>query len=259
MQHKFYKYQGAGNDFIIFDNRNNIFPINQPELYNKLCDRRFGIGADGVMLLENVDSYDFKMVYFNADGNESTMCGNGGRCLVRFAEDLKIKSDECTFLAVDGPHYAKISESTIELQMIDVNNWETNEDYLTIFTGSPHYIKWVNELDKIDVYKEGKAIRYNSTFNKEGINVNFLEWDGLKLHVRTYERGVEDETLSCGTGVTAAAIAYSIKNNLNGELEVPISTKGGELKVRFKKSGQSITEVFLIGPAVKVFEGFIEI
>lgn len=259
MQFKFYKYQGAGNDFILIDNRLKLFPENNPLLYNKLCDRRFGIGADGIMLLENLEGYDFKMVYFNSDGNESSMCGNGGRCLVRFAEELNIANKECRFLAVDGPHYAKISANNIQLEMIDVNGWQQIGDDITLETGSPHYIKWVNDLYNIDVFQNGKAIRYNDTFKQKGINVNFLEWKNNTLHVRTYERGVEDETLSCGTGVTAASMAYAIKENLDGEISVPIETKGGSLEVRFKKLNNSFTQVYLIGPAVKVFEGNINI
>lgn len=259
MQFKFYKYQGAGNDFILFDNRNKQFPTNNAELYNKLCDRRFGIGADGIMLLENVDKFDFKMLYYNADGNESTMCGNGGRCLVRFAEDLNIIQSECHFLAVDGPHYAKISENVIELGMIEVNSWNTDGDDITLNTGSPHYVKWVEDIHHIDVYNQGRTIRYNETYKQNGINVNFLEWLKDVLYVRTYERGVEDETLSCGTGVTAAAMAYAIKNNLYGDISVPINTKGGNLSVRFNRMEQNFSNVYLVGPAVKVFEGQIEI
>ncbi len=259
MQFKFYKYQGAGNDFILFDNRNKQFPVNNTELYNKLCDRRFGIGADGIMLLENIDNLDFKMLYYNADGNESSMCGNGGRCLVRFAEDLKMIHSECHFLAVDGTHYAKISENLIELGMIDVNSWNMDGDDITLNTGSPHYIKWVDNVEEVDVFNEGRNIRYNSTYKQDGINVNFLEWSNNALYVRTYERGVEDETLSCGTGVTAAAMAYAIKNNLQGNVSVPINTKGGNLEVRFNRTEQLFSNVFLIGPAVKVFEGSIEI
>jgi len=259
MEFKFYKYQGAGNDFILIDNRLKLFPENNPTLYNKLCDRRFGIGADGIMLLENLEGYDFKMVYFNSDGNESSMCGNGGRCLVRFAEELNISKNECRFLAVDGPHYAKISEQTIQLEMIDVDGYQTFGNDITLQTGSPHYIQWVSNVYNMDVYSMGREIRYNNEFKTVGINVNFLEWKDNSLHVRTYERGVEDETLSCGTGVTAAAMAYAIKENLNGDIKVPITTKGGQLEVWFHKANNKFTKVFLIGPAIKVFEGNINI
>lgn len=259
MEYTFYKYQGAGNDFILIDNREKSFPVNDIQLYKQLCDRRFGIGADGLMLLENEAGYDFKMVYFNSDGRESSMCGNGGRCIVRFAEYLGIVKSECRFLAVDGAHYAKISDNTIELQMINVSNWKAlNSDY-EIYTGSPHYIKWVNELNSLDVYNEGRNIRYNEVYKTEGINVNFVEETSTGINVRTYERGVEDETLSCGTGVTACAMAFAIKHNRNGQQFVDINTPGGRLKVQFNIDSNGFTNVFLIGPAEKVFQGEINV
>jgi diaminopimelate epimerase len=259
MEYTFYKYQGAGNDFILIDNREKTFPVNDIQLYKQLCDRRFGIGADGLMLLENEPGYDFKMVYFNSDGRESSMCGNGGRCIVRFAEYLGIVKSECRFLAVDGQHYAKISDKTIELQMIDVSNWKLlNTDY-EIYTGSPHYIKWVNELSKLDVFSEGRNIRYNNVYNADGINVNFIEETLNGINVRTYERGVEDETLSCGTGVTACAMAFALKHNRTGEQSVDINTPGGKLKVQFNIDSNGFNHVFLIGPAEKVFQGLINV
>lgn len=259
MEYTFYKYQGAGNDFILIDNREKTFPENDIQLYKQLCDRRFGIGADGLMLLENEPGYDFIMVYFNSDGRESSMCGNGGRCIVRFAEYLGIVKSECRFLAVDGQHYAKISDKTIELQMIDVSNWKLlNTDY-EIYTGSPHYIKWVNELSKLDVFTEGRNIRYNNVYNADGINVNFIEETLNGINVRTYERGVEDETLSCGTGVTACAMAFALKHNRTGEQSVDINTPGGKLKVQFNIDSNGFNHVFLIGPAEKVFQGQINV
>jgi diaminopimelate epimerase len=259
MEYTFYKYQGAGNDFILIDNREKTFPVNDIQLYKQLCDRRFGIGADGLMLLENEPGYDFKMVYFNSDGRESSMCGNGGRCIVRFAEYLGIVKSECRFLAVDGQHYAKISDKTIELQMIDVSNWKLlNTDY-EIYTGSPHYIKWVNELSKLDVFTEGRNIRYNNVYNADGINVNFIEETLNGINVRTYERGVEDETLSCGTGVTACAMAFALKHNRTGEQSVDINTPGGKLKVQFNIDSNGFNHVFLIGPAERVFQGQINV
>ncbi len=259
MEYTFFKYQGAGNDFILIDNREKTFPVNDIQLYKQLCDRRFGIGADGLMLLENEPGYDFKMVYFNSDGRESSMCGNGGRCIVRFAEYLGIVKSECRFLAVDGQHYAKISDKTIELQMIDVSNWKLlNTDY-EIYTGSPHYIKWVNELSKFDVFTEGRNIRYNNVYNADGINVNFIEETLNGINVRTYERGVEDETLSCGTGVTACAMAFALKHNRTGEQSVDINTPGGKLKVQFNIDSNGFNHVFLIGPAEKVFQGLINV
>lgn len=259
MEYTFYKYQGAGNDFILIDNRDKSFPTNNVELYKQLCDRRFGIGADGLMLLENEAGYDFKMVYFNSDGRESSMCGNGGRCIVRFAEHLGIVKSECRFLAVDGEHYAKISDKTIELQMIDVKSWNTNDGDFEIHTGSPHYIRWVNDLAALDVYNNGRAIRFNDHYNKEGINVNFVQESTKAINVRTYERGVEDETLSCGTGVTACAMAYAIKHQLEGQQKVNIITPGGNLEVSFKKDENGFQQVFLIGPAEKVFQGQINV
>ena len=259
MEYTFFKYQGAGNDFILIDNREKTFPVNDIQLYKQLCDRRFGIGADGLMLLENEPGYDFKMVYFNSDGRESSMCGNGGRCIVRFAEYLGIVKSECRFLAVDGPHYAKISDKSIELQMIDVSNWKIlNSDY-EIHTGSPHYIRWVEELSKLDVYKEGRGIRYNNDYKVEGINVNFIEEAVNGINVRTYERGVENETLSCGTGVTGCAMAFALKHNRNGEQSVDINTPGGKLQVKFKLDSNRFEHVFLIGPAEKVFQGQINV
>lgn len=259
MKSKFFKYQGAGNDFILIDNRDNHFPKNDTQLYNKLCDRKFGIGADGLMLLESESGYDFKMVYFNSDGRESSMCGNGGRCIVRFAEALNLVKNECSFLAVDGPHYAKISENEIELEMIDVQDWKELEADLEIYTGSPHYIQWTKDLDTLNVYEKGKAIRYNGTYQEKGINVNFLEETGNGIKVRTYERGVENETLSCGTGVTAAAMSYAIKHQLKGDQEIQIETPGGKLKVKFHFDSNGFSNVFLIGPAKFVFEGEIDV
>lgn len=259
MEYTFYKYQGAGNDFILFDNRNLNFPKNNVNLYKQLCDRRFGVGADGLMLLENIDGYDFKMVYFNSDGRESSMCGNGGRCIVRFAEYLGIVKSECRFLAVDGMHYAKISEKTIELQMIDVSSWKVLGNDYEIHTGSPHYIRWVKELSKLDVYNEGRNIRYNEVYKNEGININFIEETVNGINVRTYERGVEDETLSCGTGVTACAMAYVLKHNQSGAQSVDINTPGGKLKVQFTLDSKGFEQVFLVGPAEKVFQGQINV
>ncbi len=255
MKYKFYKYQGTGNDFIIFDNRKATLSNNNDQLYNQLCNRKFGIGADGLMLLENTEGYDFKMVYYNADGSESTMCGNGGRCLVNFAKELGIVEKEAKFLAVDGPHYAKISDNQVELQMIDVRGVKKISDDYLLNTGSPHYVKFVENLNVFDIYNEGKKIRNSAAFVEEGVNVNFVEIQNETLFVRTYERGVEDETLSCGTGVTAAAIAYSFAKNLLGNQHINIKTLGGTLSVDFFRNDNVFESVFLNGPAEKVFEG----
>jgi len=258
MKIEFSKYQGTGNDFILIDNRNQIFdPANQT-LIEKLCDRKFGIGADGLMLLQRHLPYDFEMVYFNSDGRQSSMCGNGGRCIVKFAHDLKIIQNKCRFLAIDGEHDAIVNGEEISLKMNDVDSIEINNDNFYLNTGSPHYVKYVKELNNYQVFNEGKAIRYNDRFKSVGTNVNFIEWLDDHLFVRTYERGVEGETLSCGTGVTAAALAASIKQNLTGS--VKIKTLGGNLKIKFNRlSENKFNNIWLEGPATFVFKGEIEI
>lgn len=255
MKHQFYKYHGTGNDFIIIDNRHNVFDKNNTNLVAQWCDRRFGIGADGLILLEDHPTYDFKMVYYNSDGNISTMCGNGGRCITHFAQFLGIIADSAIFEAIDGKHYAKISDAGIELQMNAVHHITSHANHLVLNTGSPHFVTLVEGVDDVNVASEGSAIRYSDPFAKEGININFVEKvNGSRFKVRTYERGVEGETLSCGTGVTAAAIAM----DYIGETEknvVAIITKGGDLKVTFEKKGSGYDNIWLIGPAVQVFKG----
>lgn len=258
MKLHFYKYQGTGNDFVILDNRDGYFDASRTDIVKQVCDRRFGVGADGFMLLENTPGYDFKMVYYNADGNESTMCGNGGRCLVAFAHKMGVFEKETTFLAIDGGHEASIKEGIVYLKMIDVNEVEQNEQFSWLNTGSPHYVKFVNNINEFPVFEEGKAVRYNERFKAQGTNVNFLEKIGEnEIFVRTYERGVEDETYSCGTGVTAAAIVASY----NGfKSPVKIKTLGGNLSVAFEpKANGGFENVYLNGPAVLVFEGDIEV
>ncbi len=249
---KFYKFQGTGNDFIMIDNRDLIFPKNT-ETIARLCDRRFGIGGDGLILLENEKGYDFKMVYYNSDGNESTMCGNGGRCLVAFAYMLDIFEEQCRFIAIDGPHDASIDNGLVQLKMIDVDVVEDFEGNTVLNTGSPHFVQRVENLKDYEVFAKGKAIRNSEKFLKEGINVNFVEvLAENQLFVRTYERGVEDETYSCGTGVTASAISYLRNKNMN---EVKVKVLGGNLKVRLEKDGDSFKNIWLEGPAKLVFEG----
>lgn len=257
----FYKYQGAGNDFILVDNRDNSINHHNPKLIAHLCDRRFGIGGDGMMFLQNLEGYDFEMVYYNADGQPSSMCGNGGRCIVAFAKYLGIIDTETNFLAVDGPHYAKISESGdwVSLQMIDVDTVNRDADAYVLNTGSPHYITLAEDLKGKDVYTEGHAIRNNDTYRKEGININFVEPTTDGYFVRTYERGVEDETYACGTGVTAVALAMAKHNHQIGHINTPIKVLGGNLNIRFDYNGQKFSSIFLEGPAVKVFEGEVEI
>lgn len=261
MEISFLKYQGAGNDFILLDNRDRKYSSLNKNLIYKLCDRRFGIGADGLMLLENHPDFDFQMHYYNADGGLGSMCGNGGRCIVAFAHHLKIIDTETNFLAVDGPHYAKITQNPflVELQMIDVEEFRIDKDATILNTGSPHYILPVADLPSLNVYEKGRNIRYSDEFKAKGINVNFSEWKDNILHVRTYERGVEGETFACGTGVTAAAMAHALKHQLEGDIDTKISVLGGELNVKFKKTGNGFTNVFLIGPAELVFNGTINI
>jgi diaminopimelate epimerase len=254
----FFKYQGTGNDFIILDNRNWSFTALTTERVKALCDRRFGIGADGLMLLNPHTGYDFEMKYYNSDGRESSMCGNGGRCLVKFAYDMGITKSEYNFLAVDGPHLAEIDvDGIVSLKMKDVKAIEDYKGDFVLDTGSPHYVKMVTDVMEMDVYHKGMEIRYSSDFAKEGINVNFVEQKRSdEIIVRTYERGVEDETLSCGTGVTAAALA-SYHNEV-GYNYVKVITKGGKLTVRFdRKSDNSYENIWLCGPAVRVYQGTI--
>lgn len=260
MQLVFYKYQGTGNDFIILDNRNNSFHLNQSDIA-LLCHRRFGIGADGFMLLNNKEGYDFEMKYYNADGAEGSMCGNGGRCLTKFAYDVGIMKDKYHFIASDGPHEAIVTETGwVKLKMIDVNKINQLSAACTVNTGSPHYVQQVKNLEEMNVVSEGKKIRYNNEYKENGINVNFVEKlnDGA-LYVRTYERGVEDETYSCGTGVTAAALIMSMERN-NSHHMVTIKTKGGNLVVEFEKTGaESFQHIWLCGPAELVFKGTINV
>ncbi len=255
MEIRFNKYQGTGNDFVIIDNRDHHFPKNNIDLIHKLCDRRFGIGADGLILLENDDSTDFKMIYFNADGNESTMCGNGGRCIVAFAKKLGIITDKTTFTAIDGLHIATINDTLVSLQMIDVDTITNSKTHLFLNTGSPHHVKFVDSVSKIDVKTSGRNIRNGAPYFEEGTNVNFVEQiDKNSFKVRTYERGVEDETLSCGTGVTAVAIAANVAKK-SSENKIHLETLGGKLTVSFTKENETFKDVFLIGEATFVFDG----
>jgi diaminopimelate epimerase len=258
----FSKYQGAGNDFILIDQREKQWLHSHNEaLIAQLCDRRFGIGGDGLILLQSKPGFDFEMVYFNADGREGSMCGNGGRCIVAFAHHLGILQESTYFNAVDGPHEAKVSRPAwVELKMIDVAKVEKGETFYYLNTGSPHYIAFVEDVAKVDVVAAGRAIRYNERFKAVGTNVNFTEITPEGLHVATYERGVEDETLACGTGVTAAAIAFHLQKNGGwGQFEVPIRVKGGDLAVRFRATAQGFEDIWLCGPAEKVYAGEIMI
>ncbi len=258
MKLTFYKYQGTGNDFIMIDNRDLILSKNNTKLIEKLCDRKFGIGADGLICLENPvnEGEDFKMVYFNSDGNESSMCGNGGRCLVAFAKFLGVIENSASFSAIDGHHEAHVEDGIVSLKMQNVNEVKKQEDFLFLDTGSPHHVVFTEDIVIKDIKKEGAAIRYSDRYGQTGTNVNFVEARGEnRFAVRTYERGVEDETLSCGTGVTAVAIAASVAGLSNAE-KINLLVQGGELEVKFRETGNGKYEdVWLIGPAEQVFKG----
>ncbi len=257
----FYKYQGTGNDFIILDNRNWSYTALTTGLVKSLCDRRTGIGADGLLLLNMRSGYDFEMKYYNSDGREASLCGNGGRCLVKFAYDLGIHKNTYHFIAADGDHEAEIEDDGIvNLKMKNVDGIIDSHGDSILDTGSPHYVKFVSEIMDYDVFRKGMEIRYSPDFAKEGINVDFVEQRGPdEIVVRTYERGVEDETLSCGTGVTAAALVSY--HNECGFNHVSVITRGGKLTVKFDRSSTKenfFENIWLCGPAEKVFEGSIE-
>ena len=254
----FYKFHGTGNDFILFDNRERNIVLSAAQVAH-LCHRRCGIGADGLMLLGNAEAYDFSMAYYNADGLESSMCGNGGRCITALAKLLGIIGQSASFTAIDGHHTAQIMDNgLIQLRMNDVHGIAIHDGYTILDTGSPHYILWVKNVKDIDVFREGRSIRNQPQFLPKGINVNFVQAEGDKLYVRTYERGVEDETLSCGTGITAAAIAATCKGT--GNFHSFIETPGGSLEVRFTKpAALSATNVLLTGPAAFVYKGEIDL
>ncbi len=255
MKYTFYKYQGTGNDFVLIDNRHNIFDKNNTKLVAQLCDRRFGIGADGLILLESHQDVDFKMVYFNADGNQSSMCGNGGRCITAFAKFLGMIQSEATFEAIDGLHHSIIDRDLVKLQMQNVNHIEDCNDHVLLDTGSPHFVQLRQQLDKLDVKKEGARIRYSKNYFEDGINVNFVDKIGDDNYaVRTYERGVEDETLSCGTGVTAVALAMHYTGEAK-ENRIDLKTKGGNLQVTFVREGNVYKDIWLTGPAKMVYKG----
>jgi diaminopimelate epimerase len=260
MQIEFYKYQGTGNDFVMIDNRSNFFPKDNIQLIARLCDRRFGIGGDGLILLENDPETDFKMVYYNSDGNQSSMCGNGGRCLVAFAKKLNVIQDNTTFIATDGLHHASVAENGIvSLQMIDVPEVKITPDYVFMNTGSPHHIQLVEDLEHYNVKENGASIRYGELYGKQGSNINFVKKiDETTFSVRTYERGVEDETLACGTGATAVAIAMNVLGETKAN-SIDLNVEGGKLVVSFDEKDGKFTNVFLKGPAEFVFKGTIEI
>ena len=254
MQLTFCKYQATGNDFIMVDNRHDFFPKNDTKTIERLCHRRFGIGADGLILLETDNSTDFRMVYYNADGREGSMCGNGGRCIVAFAKYLGIIDSHCSFVAFDGVHKARISGDVVALQMQDVSQIHVKPKYLFLDTGSPHHVQLWEDWETLDAEKEGKRLRYG-LYGEKGSNINFVNpLESGHFEVRTYERGVESETYSCGTGVTAVALAMHALGRASGS-EAILETKGGNLRVCFTKEGAVYSDIWLEGPAEQVFKG----
>jgi diaminopimelate epimerase len=258
---RFYKYHGTGNDFIMIDNRKANLSLDTSKI-TWLCNRRFGIGADGLILLETSVSADFRMIYFNADGKEGSMCGNGGRCIIAFANFLGLIDEMANFEAIDGRHQGKINKTpegtVVALKMNDVDTFSRDNGAYIINTGSPHYVTFCNDIAKLDVVESGKKIRYGNSYAANGINVNYVSAEANAFAIRTYERGVEDETYSCGTGTVAAAIALDADGKTD-EVPVKLKSLGGMLEVSFKKSGTRYTDIWLTGPAEMVFEGSIEL
>ena len=254
MNLSFSKYQGTGNDFILIDNRSLTFPGDDRALVARLCNRHLGIGADGLILLEPDTECDFSMVYYNADGGEGSLCGNGGRCIVAFARDLGIISSSAVFSASDGKHEATVENGNIRLKMNDVSTIDEKPNHLFLDTGSPHHVQIVKDLDNMEVVTDGRRIRYG-LYGEKGSNINFVELKGNDIFsVRTYERGVENETLSCGTGVTAVALAMHYLGHTIQE-QVRIHTKGGTLEISFQAGEKGYNEIYLSGPAEIVYKG----
>lgn len=257
---QFSKYEGTGNDFILIDDRRLQFPASE-ELIRKLCDRHFGIGADGLLLVQHSEGYDFGMKYYNSDGSPATFCGNGGRCITAYSHHIGITGNTCRFMAADGIHHAQITENNgavmvVELEMQDAIIYNTDNNICYLNTGTYHVVKFVDNPDNTDIFEEGREIRYDERFAPHGTNVNFAKLLKNELYVRTYEKGVENETLSCGTGVTASAIAASLKYGGN---TFYVNTAGGRLHVTFERSGDTFKKVKLSGQARMVFEGNTEI
>ena len=253
----FYKYHGAGNDFVIIDRSEVPIELNTTQI-KQICERRYGVGADGLMFYDRHNELDFKMTYFNSDGSESSFCGNGARCIVQFGMDHKGVSDAITFDFKGTPLGAKRKDHFIEINMSNVSRVERlDNDNLFLDTGSPHQIVWVSEVDKIEVEREGSALRY--AFSPAGCNVNFVELlEENKLAIRTYERGVEAETHACGTGITAAAIAAYLDQKI-AATEIELNAVGGTLWVRFDPSDSGFVNIYLTGPAIHVFTGIISL
>ena len=253
---EFYKYQATGNDFIILDDREELFDANDSALIKALCQRSFGIGADGLILLRDDKDHDFRMIYFNSDGFESSLCGNGARCIVKFAHLLEISSENVNFISSVGVHQARITESDVSIKFVDINDIKKYDNDLVIDSGSPHYVTFSENIDQIDINLEGSNIRNSTPFKKKGINVNFLQVDG-SVKMRTYERGVESETLSCGTGAVASAIAL-FHEQITNENIIELNTRGGVLTVSFDNFKNEYKNIWLTGEANLVYIGEFE-
>ena len=259
MKIKFSKYNGAGNDFIIIDNRNDNINYNS-SLIKNICDRNFGIGGDGLIIIKNSISSDFEILHYTSDGNLGSLCGNGSRCAIAFAYQNNIIDKNTVFEAFDGVHEAEIiSDGLIKMEM-KINSDIIQNKYGTwLDTGSPHLVIEKENTDKLDVNLEGSLIRYNDHYKREGVNVNFVEkLSNETFKIRTYERGVENETLACGTGSTASAICMNYLGKSNSNI-ITMKCQGGDLKVQFNSKDKDFTNISITGPANLVFEGQIDI
>lgn len=258
MKISFDKYQGCGNDFIIINNLSNTFPNTSNDLIKNLCDRNFGIGSDGLILINESKKEPFEMVYYNADGNLSSMCGNGGRCAIHFCYQKNIIKKKSNFLAFDGIHNGEIFDDYIKISMQNVEGYELINDDIFIDSGSPHLVKILKNISDIDILRTSRDIQKSEEFKSEGVNVNYVKFvDYETVQIRTYERGVEDETLSCGTGAVAAALSFSILSNSDLE-KVSVKTQGGDLFVEFKNDNNNFYDIYLSGKVKKVFSGEID-
>ena len=256
----FYKWQGAGNDFILLDGRNGLDIETNPNIINRLCNRHFGIGADGLMVMSLIHGFDFRMTYYNSDGYEADMCGNGARCIVGLAAQLGVFQKEATFLARDGRHTGVLLPGgACKVSIRNVAQSETVGQGYFLNTGVPHLVVFIDRIDSVDVERDGSKLRFDSQFGPDGTNVNFVQLASSHLMIRTFERGVEAETLACGTGVVASAIAASLKDPQYAS-PVTCKARGGTLSVSFQpEANQSFSNVWLEGPAREVFQGDIEI
>ncbi|PKR80146.1 diaminopimelate epimerase [Brumimicrobium salinarum] len=259
MKVTFTKYHGTGNDFIMIDCTNqNDFKLNSQAIKD-MCHRRFGIGSDGLILIKNSKEFDFEMDYYNADGSQS-FCGNGARCAVHFARQLNLFKKDATFKAIDGKHEATIHAGEISIKMADVSKIDHNEGVYIINTGSPHYIEFKEQIEDQDIFTFGKKIRYSAPYKKTGINVNLAQViDQNTIQMLTYERGVEKETYSCGTGATAVALAFADKQKLE-KIDIQLGVKGGNLRVKASRDNLGVFHsIYLIGPATPVYQGQIQL